>query len=38
MNGDSHSLIEVRDLTIGYGDHLVLERIRFEVRRGEVFA
>ncbi len=38
MNGGSHSLIEVRDLTIGYGDHLVLERIRFEVRRGEVFA
>jgi len=38
MNGGSHSLIEARDLTIGYGDHLVLERIRFEVRRGEVFA
>ena len=38
MNGASHSLIEVRDLTIGYGDHLVLERIRFEVHRGEVFA
>jgi len=38
MNGGSHSLIEVRDLTIGYGDHPVLERITFEVRRGEVFA
>src|SRR5258708_33207438 len=38
MNGGSHNLIEVRDLTIGYGDHVVLERINFEVRRGEVFA
>jgi phospholipid/cholesterol/gamma-HCH transport system ATP-binding protein len=38
MNGAPHSLIEVRDLTIGYGDRLVLERINFEVRRGEVFA
>jgi ABC-type transporter Mla maintaining outer membrane lipid asymmetry ATPase subunit MlaF len=35
---NSHSLIEVRDLTIGYGDRLVLEGINFEVRRGEVFA
>ena len=38
MNGDPHSLIEVRDLTIGYGDRRVLEGINFEVRRGEVFA
>jgi phospholipid/cholesterol/gamma-HCH transport system ATP-binding protein len=38
MNGTPHSLIEVRDLTIGYGDRLVLEGINFEVRRGEVFA
>ena len=38
MNGAPHSLIEVRDLTIGYGDRLVLEGINFEVRRGEVFA
>jgi len=28
----------VRDLTGGYGDRPVLERINFEVRRGEVFA
>ena len=38
MNGTPRSLVEVRDLTIGYGDRLVLEGINFEVRRGEVFA
>src|SRR5260221_13738036 len=38
MSAGPHSLIEVRDLTIGYGDHVVLERLNFEVRRGEVFA
>ncbi len=38
MSGTVHNLIEVRDLTIGYGDHVVLERINFQVRRGEVFA
>src|SRR6266567_4573336 len=38
MNGAPRSLIEVRDLTIGYGDRLVLEGINFDVRRGEVFA
>jgi phospholipid/cholesterol/gamma-HCH transport system ATP-binding protein len=38
MNGASKSLIQVRDLTVGYGDRLVLERISFEVPRGEVFA
>jgi phospholipid/cholesterol/gamma-HCH transport system ATP-binding protein len=38
MNGTAKSMIEVRDLTIGYGDRLILEGINFEVRRGEVFA
>jgi len=38
MNGAPHSLIEVRDLTMGYGKRVVLEGINFEVRRGEVFA
>jgi phospholipid/cholesterol/gamma-HCH transport system ATP-binding protein len=38
MNAAAHSMIEVRDLSVGYGDRLVLERINFEVRRGEVFA
>ena len=38
MNGATRSLIEVRDLTIGYGERVVLERLNFAVRRGEVFA
>jgi len=38
MNGAAHSLIEVRDLTVGYSDRVVLERINFQVHRGEVFA
>lgn len=38
MSGPAHSLIEVRDLTIGYGERVVLEGINFAVRRGEVFA
>ena len=38
MNGAARNLIEVRDLTVGYGDRLVLEKINFGVRRGEVFA
>jgi phospholipid/cholesterol/gamma-HCH transport system ATP-binding protein len=38
MKAVPHNLIEVRDLTIGYGDRRVLERINFQVRRGEVFA
>src|SRR5665213_319884 len=31
-------LIEARDLTIGYAGRVVLERLNFTVRRGEVFA
>jgi len=38
MNGAKRSMIEVRDLTVGYGDRIVLERINFEVQKGEVFA
>jgi phospholipid/cholesterol/gamma-HCH transport system ATP-binding protein len=38
MNGTAKTMIEARDLTIGYGDRLVLEGINFQVRRGEVFA
>jgi phospholipid/cholesterol/gamma-HCH transport system ATP-binding protein len=32
------NMIEVQDLTVGYGERVVLERISFAVRRGEVFA
>lgn len=38
MNGPARSLIEARDLTVGYGDQKVLEKINFAVKRGEVFA
>lgn len=34
----SDPLIEVRDLSAGYGDRSILENISFDVRRGEVFA
>jgi phospholipid/cholesterol/gamma-HCH transport system ATP-binding protein len=38
MSAAARNMIEVRDLSVGYGDRLVLERINFQVRRGEVFA
>jgi phospholipid/cholesterol/gamma-HCH transport system ATP-binding protein len=38
MSEDRKSLIEARDLTVGYGDRVVLERVNFKVYRGEVFA
>lgn len=38
MSVTARTMVEVRDLTVGYGDRLVLERINFQVRRGEVFA
>jgi phospholipid/cholesterol/gamma-HCH transport system ATP-binding protein len=38
MSPAAKTMIEVRDLTVGYGDRSVLERINFAVHRGEVFA
>jgi phospholipid/cholesterol/gamma-HCH transport system ATP-binding protein len=38
MNAPPDIIISVQDLTVGYGDQVVLQRINFEVRRGEVFA
>ena len=38
MSATARTMVEVRDLTVGYSDRLVLERINFQVRRGEVFA
>lgn len=38
MSEPAKILIEARDLTIGYGDRLILEQINFQVPRGEVFA
>jgi phospholipid/cholesterol/gamma-HCH transport system ATP-binding protein len=38
MSAAAINMIEVKDLTVGYGDRVVLERVNFQVRRGEVFA
>src|SRR6266487_2319753 len=38
MNGASHRLAVLRDLTIGYGDLLVLQGSNLEVRRGGMVA
>jgi phospholipid/cholesterol/gamma-HCH transport system ATP-binding protein len=38
MNGAARIMIEALDLTVGYSDRPVLERINFQVRRGEVLA
>jgi phospholipid/cholesterol/gamma-HCH transport system ATP-binding protein len=38
MSQPAFSMVSVRDLTIGYGDRIVLEHVNFEVHRGEVFA
>ena len=38
MSASTTNMIEVRDLTVGYGDRVVLDRVNFQVRRGEVFA
>jgi len=37
MSDDPAHLIVARDLTIGYGNRIVLDRVNFTVRRGEVF-
>jgi phospholipid/cholesterol/gamma-HCH transport system ATP-binding protein len=37
MTGDPPSIILVRDLTVGYGEKVVLQHLNFEVRSGEVF-
>jgi len=37
MADPGQSIIKVRDLTVGYGDTVLLEHVSFDVRRGEVF-
>ena len=32
----SEKMVEVRDLTIGYGERIVLERLNFSIARGEI--
>jgi phospholipid/cholesterol/gamma-HCH transport system ATP-binding protein len=35
--GDEEPIIEVRDLTVGYGDVPLLRNLSFDVRQGEIF-
>lgn len=37
MNPDSAIAIDVKNLTLGYGEKVILENLSFSVRRGEVF-
>jgi phospholipid/cholesterol/gamma-HCH transport system ATP-binding protein len=37
MNEPDDIVISVKNLSIGYGDRVILEKINFQVRRGEVF-
>lgn len=37
MDVDTEPIIRVEDLTVAYGDNVVLENINFEVRPGEIF-
>ena len=37
MDAAGEPIIKVRNLTVGYGDVVLLERVGFDVRRGEVF-
>lgn len=34
---DPNSIIEVKDLTIGYGERVVMQNLNFSVRKGEIF-
>ena len=37
MSAANDTVIAVKGLTVGYGENVLLERLNFEVRRGEVF-
>ncbi|MGO9444400.1 MAG: ABC transporter ATP-binding protein [Thiobacillaceae bacterium] len=37
MNAPDNIAISVKDLTVGYGDNVILQNVNFQVRRGEVF-
>ncbi len=36
MSAESEVIISVKDLSAGYGDRVILEKVNFEVRKGEV--
>src|SRR5512139_3343631 len=35
-NGGRQAVIEVRDVVVGFGDHVVLDRVNLDVYRGEI--
>ena len=35
-NGGREAVIEVRDVVVGFGDHLVLDHINLDIYRGEI--
>jgi len=37
MSGQAAAVIEVRDVSLGYGDRVIQRNLTFDVRRGEVF-
>ena len=37
MNAPNDIAISVKDLTVGYGDTVILQNVNFQVKRGEVF-
>lgn len=37
-SSETHPIITVRNLTVGYGDYTVIENVSFDVNAGEVFA
>lgn len=37
MKANGETIVDVKNLTVGYGDHVVLRDINFQVRSGEVF-
>jgi phospholipid/cholesterol/gamma-HCH transport system ATP-binding protein len=37
MNKDSENIIQVRDLTVAYSGRVILDRVSFDIRRGEIF-
>ncbi len=37
MEKNTDNMIEVRDLTIGYGERIIMQHLNFEVKRGEIF-
>lgn len=37
MSKASENIVEVRDLTVAYSGRLILDRVNFDIRRGEIF-